>query len=176
MSDEGEDDTSKTEDPTPKKLEEARKKGQVPISREINNWVMLTAATIVVLAMGPAMMIDLMGLMKTYIENAHNMPPMPGGMQFAVIEALKETLGIIALPLLFLLIAAFLGPFIQVGPLFAPDIIKFDIESFFERIGINSNLMMTRRNGLAAMVSRIKTLAGLVESQRTKDGERAGVA
>ncbi len=127
MSDEGEDDTSKTEDPTPKKLEEARKKGQVPISREINNWVMLTAATIVVLAMGPAMMIDLMGLMKTYIENAHNMPPMPGGMQFAVIEALKETLGIIALPLLFLLIAAFLGPFIQVGPLFAPDIIKFDI-------------------------------------------------
>ena len=127
MSDEGDDDTSKTEDPTPKKLEEARKKGQVPLSREINNWVMLTAATIVVLAMGPAMMVDLTALMRTYIENSHNMPEMPGGMQFAVVEALKETLGIIALPMLFLLIAAFLGPFIQVGPLFAPDIIKFDV-------------------------------------------------
>ncbi len=124
---EEDDDTSKTEDPTPKKLEEARKKGQVPLSREINNWVMLTAATIVVLAMGPAMMIDLTQIMKTYIENSHDMPEMPGGMQFAVVEALKETLGIIALPMLFLVIAAFLGPFIQVGPLFAPDIIKFDV-------------------------------------------------
>ena len=39
------DNSQKTEDPTPKKLEEARKKGQVPMSREVNNFVMLLAAT-----------------------------------------------------------------------------------------------------------------------------------
>lgn len=126
MSDD-DDDTSKTEDPTPKKLEDARKKGQVPVSREVNNWVMLMAATIVVLAMGPSMMQDLMGLMKTYIERADDMPAMPGGMQFAVVEALKETLAIIALPLIFLMVAAFVGPFIQVGAMFAPEIIKMDL-------------------------------------------------
>jgi flagellar biosynthetic protein FlhB len=127
MSDDDQDDSSKTEDPTPKKLEEARKKGQVAISREINNWVMLLAGTLVVLAMGPGMMSDLSVLMRTYIEQAHDLPEVPGGMQFAVVEALREVLKIIALPLLFLIAAAFAGPFIQVGPMFAPDVIKMDL-------------------------------------------------
>lgn len=126
MSDE-EDNSSKTEDPTPKKLEEARKKGQVAISREINNWVMLLAGTLVVLAMGPGMMSDLTVLMRTYIERAHDMPQMPGGIQFAVFEAFLDVLKIVALPLLFLIAAAFVGPFVQVGPLFAPEIIKMDV-------------------------------------------------
>ena len=127
MSEDGEDDSSKTEDPTPKKLEEARKKGQVPMSREVNNWVMITAGTLVVLGMGPAMMQDLTTVLRTYLEQAANLPPVPGGMQFVVIEALREVLKAIAVPVLFLLAAAFLGPFIQIGPLFAPDIISFDI-------------------------------------------------
>lgn len=126
MSDE-EDDSSKTEDPTPKKLEEARKKGQVAISREVNNWVMLFAGTLVVLAMGPGMMEEMLRIMRTYIESASDLPPVPGGMQFVVVEALRETLKIIAMPLLFLVVAAFIGPFVQVGPLFAGEIIKMDI-------------------------------------------------
>jgi flagellar biosynthetic protein FlhB len=127
MSEEGDDETSKTEDPTPKKLEEARKKGQVPMSREINNWVMILAGTIVVLGMGPDMMLGLTGVLRTYLEQTANLPEVPGGIQFVVIEALKETLKVLALPLLFLLAAAFLGPFVQIGPLFAPEIIKMDI-------------------------------------------------
>ncbi len=127
MSDDDHDDSSKTEDPTPKKLEEARKKGQVPMSREINNFVMLLAGALVLLAMGPAMMSDLAVLMRTYIEHAHDMPEVPGGFQFVVIEALREVLKIIMLPLLFLIAAAFVGPFIQVGPLFAPEVIKMDV-------------------------------------------------
>lgn len=127
MSDEEQDDSSKTEDPTPKKLEEARKKGQVPISREVNNWVMLTAGTIVVLAMGPSMMHDLMQLLQTYIGMSYTMPETPGGMKLVVTGGLVEVFKIIALPLLFLVAAAFIGPFAQVGPLFAPEIITPDI-------------------------------------------------
>lgn len=126
MSDE-QDDSQKTEDPTPKKLDDARRKGQVPISREVNNWIMLLAGTIVVLALGPAMMKDLLLLLRTYFEQSWQFPEAPGGLQFAVVEALKETLVIIALPMIFLLIAAFIGPFIQVGPIFAPEVIKMDI-------------------------------------------------
>lgn len=127
MSDEDQDESSKTEDPTPKKLEEARKKGQVPLSREVNNWVMIMAGTLVILGMGPSMMENMMLVLRTYIEQTANLPSMPGGMQFAVIEALREVLKIIALPLLFLMAAAFLGPFLQIGPLFAPEIIKMDL-------------------------------------------------
>ncbi len=127
MSDDDNDDSSKTEDPTPKKLEEARKKGQVPLSREVNNWIMLFAGTIVVLAMGPGMMLDLTVLLRTYFERAADLPPVPGGLQFVVMQAFKEILGILALPLLFLVLAAFAGPFLQIGPMFAPDVIKMDV-------------------------------------------------
>lgn len=137
MSDDGEDDSGKTEDPTPKKLEEARKKGQVPISREINNWVMLTAGTIVVLAMGPSMMEDLTGIFRTYLEQAASLPPVPGGLQFVVMEALRETLKVLALPLLFLIVAAFIGPFAQVGPLLAPEILKMDISKISPSKGMS---------------------------------------
>ncbi len=127
MSDEDQDDSSKTEDPTPKKLEEARKKGQVPLSREVNNWVMILAGTMVVLGMGPHMMEGLTVTMRTYIAQTADLPEVPGGMQFVIIEALRDVLKVLALPLIFLMAAAFLGPFIQVGPLFAPEIIKFDL-------------------------------------------------
>lgn len=127
MSDDEQDDSSKTEDPTPKKLEEARKKGQVPLSREINNWVMITAGTLVILAMGPGMLKDMSAVLQSYIEMAHSFPEMPGGMQFAVTQGLIEIFKIMALPLLLLMVAAFVGPFVQVGPLFAPESINPDL-------------------------------------------------
>lgn len=126
MSDGEQDDSQKTEDPTPKKLEESRKKGQIALSREVNNWVMLFTGTIVVLALGPSVMSSLTKLMKTYIEKAHLMPSMPGGFSFVMGDALLQVLGILTLPLLIFLAAAFLGPFLQIGPLFAPDIIQLD--------------------------------------------------
>lgn len=128
MADGGEeDDASKTEDPTPKKLDESRKKGQVALSREVNNWVMLFTGTIVVLAIGPGVMTALKNHMKLYIEKAHLVPAMPGGAGFVFGQSFTEVLSILAVPLIILLIAAFMGPFLQIGPLFAPEIIKPDI-------------------------------------------------
>ena len=124
---EQEDETQKTEEPTPKKLEESRKKGQVALSREINNWVMLFVGTIVILAIGPSALSALTEHMKSYIERAHLMPSIPGGFGFLLGDTFWATLGILALPLIILMIAAFLAPFMQIGPLFAPEVIKPDI-------------------------------------------------
>lgn len=41
----------------------------------------------------------------------------------------------------------------------ASDILGFDAEDFFKRIGLDENLSMTRRNGLVAMVERIRRIA-----------------
>lgn len=121
------DDSQKTEDPTPKKLEEARKKGQVALSREVNNWIMLLMGTLVILAVGPSMMMDLTRYLATYIENAHDLPPPPGGMGVVVADSFVEILKILILPLLLLMAAAFLGPFLQIGPLFSTDTIAPDL-------------------------------------------------
>ena len=121
------DDSQKTEEPTPKKLEEARKKGQVALSREVNNWVMLMAGTIVVMAFAGPLFAGLGDLMKAYLEKAHLLPGAPGGIGLILGETLIQVLFILALPLIILILAAFLAPFLQVGPLFAPEVIKPDL-------------------------------------------------
>ncbi|MCI5060274.1 MAG: flagellar biosynthesis protein FlhB [Alphaproteobacteria bacterium] len=121
------DDSQKTEEPTPKKIEESRKKGQVALSREINNWVMLLTGTIVVLAIGPGTLSNLSAHMQNYIAKAHLLPSAPHGVGMVLGESFWSVLGFLILPLLVLIGAAFLGPFLQVGPLFAPEVIKPDL-------------------------------------------------
>ena len=121
------DDSQKTEDPTQKRLEEARKKGQVAISREVNNWLMLMTATILIAAALPGMMAKLQMHLRAYIEHAADMPQVPGGFSSILGDSFWIVLGAMALPLIALMAAAFLGPFLQVGPLFAPEIIKPDL-------------------------------------------------
>lgn len=120
------EDSQKTEEPTPKKLEEARKRGQVAISREANNWLMLVVGTILIAAAAGPILAELQTVMKAYIEHSHDMPGVPGGFNVILGGALKKILLILALPFLALMFTAFLGPFIQVGPLFAPEVIKPD--------------------------------------------------
>ena len=129
------DDTQKTEEPTQKRIEEARKKGQVAISREVNNWIMLLAATILVAAISPSMLWKLQMHLRAYIEHAHDMPQVPGGFSIILGDSFWTVLGIMALPLIVLMAAAFMGPFLQVGPLFAPEIIKPDLSKISPMAG-----------------------------------------
>jgi len=121
---EEQDEAQKTEDPTPKKLEEARKQGNIPLSREVNNWLVLLAGTVVVAALTPYMFRQLFDVLKFYIEKCHAVPGTPGGMKIALGDGMVEIMFILALPFMFFVLAAFLGPFLQVGPLFAPKSIQ----------------------------------------------------
>ncbi|MGL4551626.1 MAG: SufE family protein, partial [Gemmataceae bacterium] len=38
----------------------------------------------------------------------------------------------------------------------AADIVKFDVEGFFKKLGLDQHLSLNRRNGLAAMVQRVR--------------------
>lgn len=118
------DDAQKTEEPTAKKIEEARKKGQVALSREVNNWVMLFTGTIVISAMSPYIFSNIAEILKAYFERSYAFPSVPGGLDILLGEGFKHVMMIMALPMVFLMLAAFLSPFIQVGPLFAPESIK----------------------------------------------------
>ncbi len=120
------DDSQKTEDPTPKKLEEARKRGQVPLSREVNNWVMMAAASLFIMVFATPMMRDLGSVMRVYIEQAHALPQLPGGLAVVLGDGMKQVVKIMFLPFLLFMAAAFLAPFLQIGPLFAPEVIKPD--------------------------------------------------
>lgn len=119
------DESQKTEEPTPKKLEETRKKGQVPLSREMNNLIVLLAATIVVVGMGQSVMGNLAELLRLIFDNAHQIGSVSGRGYGEVLKRLYfDVLAIIAVPIIFLMAAAFLAPFVQIGPLIAPESIK----------------------------------------------------
>lgn len=45
------------------------------------------------------------------------------------------------------------------------EILSFDIEAFLARLGLDSHLSMSRRNGLNGMVTRIKTVAAQNDTQ-----------
>lgn len=136
---EGDDDSQKTEDPTPKKLEESRKKGDVPLSRELNNWVMLLAGTIVVVGMGGGILTDYSILFKEILANSFQLHGASGGLGHVLSDIIMKSATIIFVPILLFIIMALLGPFLQVGPLFAPESIvpklsKISIKSGFGRL------------------------------------------
>lgn len=125
--DDAPDDSSKTEDPTPKKLEEARKRGQVAQSRDLNSWIMLLAATLLIGMAAPYMFSGMSAYLRVFLEQAHQMPGMTGGISAILSELFFKGMGFVLIPFLFLLAAAFLGPFMQVGLVLSPEVLKPDL-------------------------------------------------
>ena len=66
------DESEKTEDPSDKKLREAREKGNVAKSQEVNSWFMLTAATLVLLIFANGMAQQLSVALQSFLMNAHD--------------------------------------------------------------------------------------------------------
>ena len=125
---ENEDDSQKTEDPTQKRIEESRKKGQVPLSREVNNWLILLTGTLLISGMGYSFFKQVYDLLEQYVANAHAMPTGTGGLTIALGYGTFEVVKILALPFLALIATAIAGPFLQIGPLFAPEAIQPKLE------------------------------------------------
>lgn len=137
MADDQPDDSQKTEEPTGKKLEEARKKGQVPLSREVNNWLMILAATILIASSFNTMFSNLFTLLRAFIEKSYAAPDSISDMMNLFSLAFHDVFFIVGLAILGFLVVAVVGPLAQIGPLFAPDKIKMDIEKISPMKGFN---------------------------------------
>jgi flagellar biosynthetic protein FlhB len=122
----GGDDEDKTEDPSQRKLSDARKKGQVPLSREANSWLMLFSGSMLVLYLLPSMMEDLTAHLRSYLEFAHVWPAPPGGIRTVLGDSFLRILQILAAPLILLIAAALIGPLGQVGFLISYEKIQPD--------------------------------------------------
>jgi flagellar biosynthetic protein FlhB len=115
MAEEADDDASKTEEPTSKKLEDAREKGQVASSREINHWMMFMGATLGFVFLGAYMWQGLGVAMLPFFERPHEFSFEGAGLQRIVAAALMEPM-MSLLPLLAIfVVAALAAPFLQNG-------------------------------------------------------------
>ncbi len=116
MAEDQPNEDQKTEDPTPRRLEEARKKGQVALSREVNTWLMLLMATLLVAFYGSDLLWSIAGVARAFLEQSYTTP------SYAFVMKGLAAVGVaLALPFVFLMATGIAGPFLQVGPLFSTE-------------------------------------------------------
>ena len=123
-----EDKSSKTEDPTQKKLDEARKKGQVAKSQEVNHWFMIAAFGMMIGFFGPGAAQAIKDALVPFIAQPHNMPTDPAALGGLITETITRIMGAMMLPLGIAMFAAFFANFIQIGPLLSAESIKPKLE------------------------------------------------
>jgi flagellar biosynthesis protein FlhB len=153
---EDQDESSKTEDPSQKKLEEARKRGQVAQSKEMSAWLMLLAATLVMTLSAPGMFSGLQDLFKTYLEQSAQIAYAPGAVGRIMGETFSQVIIFLIVPFALLTVASFFGPFAQVGFVISPEVLKPD----FSKISIIKGF--ARLFSMKAIVEFLKGIVKLV--------------
>ncbi len=159
MAEESQDQSQKTEEATPKKLEDARQKGQIPSSREVNNWVMILAGTLIVTMFAPTIMSDMRLAMLKFIEIPHAFR-LDAAQTRDVVVDLFMTIGLILLvPMLILFGAALATGLIQNGLIVAPDRLKPKLEKLSLFKGIKRLFSMRSLTEFAKGVFKITIVA-----------------
>ena len=124
------DDAQKTEEPTQKRLEEARSRGQVATSREINTWLILVSGTLMVALILPGMMTGLRLALLPFVETPHLLSLDLGNAMALVEITLIRVFSALFLALLLFFIAALLGPILQNGIVFSPKVLEINFNKF----------------------------------------------
>lgn len=140
------DDTQKTEEPTARRLEEARKRGQVAQSREVSNWMVLFVSTILIFMAGPYIMGGLRDRLAVFLARPEQLPTDGIALSHLLGDLFLSVGGLLILPLLLLAVAGALSGFVQTGVIFTaepmkPDLSKISIVKGFERLFSKRSLM-----------------------------------
>jgi flagellar biosynthetic protein FlhB len=121
---EGEDESQKTEEPTQRRLDDARKKGDVAKSQEIPGWFILASGLALIGFVLPIVANSLAGSLQVYLSQAHTYTVEPQ----AILGQLQDTAWNVALivgpAILLLAFAGFAGHYVQQGFLFTTEKIK----------------------------------------------------
>lgn len=114
----------KTEEPTQKKLEDAVKKGDVAKSQEVNSWFLMLAATLMILVFSQGLSSSLAVKLATFFGQAHDLQVSGESLRTLARILLTAVLGVLALPLLLMMIAGISGNLVQHKLVFSPEPIK----------------------------------------------------
>ncbi len=150
------DAEDKTEDPTSKRLSDARNKGQTVVSQEVKNWFMLLGGMIFISVMLPNAAQTMMQELKRYLATPHQV-----GLDYASNAAMVgKTVGVVLVAFLpgflMLMIFGIAGGFIQHGPMIASEVLKFDFKKLNPWSGLKK--LLSPRS-LVEMVKNILKLA-----------------
>jgi flagellar biosynthesis protein FlhB len=130
------DDADKTEEPSQRRLDRAREKGQVVSSKEVNTWFMLLAATIVTIVLAPHLARHLGQTLIPFFEQPHLLQADAGALGPLFADLLGQVGLALLLPVLAIVVAALAGPLLQHGLLFSAETIKPKFEKVSPSAGL----------------------------------------
>lgn len=115
----------RTEQPTPKRIQQAREKGQVPTSRELNTMLMMLIAGATIMLIGPGIVDDFLDMFRRFLnisrENIFDPTSMPVLLEGAIIDALLSLSPFFAL----MILASVAGPLMMGGVTFSTQALSF---------------------------------------------------
>lgn len=119
MADDNQDQSQKTEEPTQKKLDDARKKGQVAFSREVTSFLLLFGFVLFLVWLLPSIMKNTAILLKPFIENSYSVRLDSDNMMYISTDLLKGVFALFSIPLFGVVLIALISSFMQNGIIFS---------------------------------------------------------
>jgi flagellar biosynthetic protein FlhB len=150
------EDEEKSEDPTAKKLEDARKKGDVARSRELSTFLMMLAAGLLFVAMGEGMMADFQAILTLGFSFERNVATDMQALSAHVGLIMEHVVSLLIPIFLLLFVVALISPALLGGWVFATESLGFKLEK------INPVKGLGRMFSMNALVELLKTLAKFV--------------
>jgi flagellar biosynthesis protein FlhB len=121
MAEENSESNERTEDPTPRRLEEALRRGDVVKSMEVNTWFMIAGGTLMIMVFAAPMATSLQATFRGLLAKSYQIPT-----DGPALTELMKTLGLevaaaLGIPLILLCVAAFAGNIVQHRLLFTTE-------------------------------------------------------
>ncbi len=158
---EGGDDSQKTEQPSQKRLDDARKKGQVIFSKEIGNFFMLSVFGVLLLVLAKPLMLDINLLMYPFIERPNDFLMSPPAVLAMVKKLLSDVGAVMFVPLLLAVLAALASAGVQTKFGFATERIIPKLEKISILKGVKRIISMKNLVEFLKGIAKI-TIVGVV--------------
>ena len=150
------DDASKTEDPTHKKLEEAKKKGQMPSTRELNHFFILLACIFFMTQMAPGMASRAMAKLSPFITRPESFEVDAASISIILRDSAMNLLSLAGMTLALTICAAIAPAMLQGKWVFAVEQIKPKFEK------LNPIAGLKRLLGKKAIIEFVKNLFKII--------------
>lgn len=140
------DQGEKTEEPSLKKLEDARNKGDVAKSQEVTSWFMMLATTLVMMIFSQDMAMSLAMTLKGVFSHAHDIQVTGSGLARLAMALASAVLGALTMPFILLMVAAVASNLMQHGVIFSvepitPKFSKVSPAAGFKRLFSSQSLV-----------------------------------
>lgn len=145
----------KTEEPTQKKLEDSRKKGDIAKSQEVNSWFMILGATLVFTLLAGNTASQLTLALQSFLGQAHDFAIAGASLQRLFTTLGADVLGALALPFIVLVVAGIAGNMVQHRLLFSTEPVKPKLSKISPAAGFKRLVSLTSLVNFAKGIAKL---------------------